>query len=53
MYEILRQKINARQDKYATYVDMKKLDNILNIDDNVCVYSPQMKRMKLVPNWHE
>ena len=51
MYAIA-QEMNARQDKYATYVDRKKLDDILHVDDKVYVYFPQMKRMKLVPNWY-
>ena len=51
MYAIA-QEMNARQDKYATYVDRKKLDDILHVDDKVYVYFPRMKRMKLVPNWY-
>ena len=52
MYAIAQEKMNARQDKYATYVDRKKLDDILHVDDKVYVYFPRMKRMKLVPNWY-
>ena len=52
MYAIAQEKMNARQDKYATYVDRKKLDDILYVDDKVYVYFPRMKRMKLVPNWY-
>ena len=52
MYLIAQEKMNARQDKYATYVDRKKLDDILHADDKVYVYFPRMKRMKLVPNWY-
>ena len=52
MYAIAQEKINARQDKYATYVDRKKLDDILHADDKVYVYFPRMKRMKLVPYWY-
>ena len=44
--------MNARQDKYATYVDRKKLDDILQVNGKVYVYFPRMKRMKLVPNWY-
>ena len=51
MYAIA-QEMNARQDKYATYVDRKKLDDILHVNDKVYVYFPRMKRMKLVPNWY-
>ena len=52
MYSIAQEKMSARQDKYATYVDRKKLDDILHVDDKVYVYFPRMKRMKLVPNWY-
>ena len=52
MYETAQEKINARQDKYATYVDWKKLDNILHVDDKVYVYFLRTKRMKLVPKWY-
>ena len=52
MYSIAQEKMNARQGKYATYVDRKKLDDILHVDDKVYVYFPRMKRMKLVPNWY-
>ena len=52
MYEIAREKMNVSQDKYATYVDKKKLDDILNVDDKIYVFFPQMKWMKLVPNWY-
>ena len=44
--------MNARQDKYTTYEDRKKLDDILHVNDKVYVYFPGMKRMKLVPNWY-
>ena len=47
-----QEKMNARQDKYVNYVDRKKLDDILHVDDKLYVYFPQMKRMKLVPNWY-
>ena len=43
--------MNARQDKYPTHVDRKNLDDILHVHDKICVNFPQMKRMKLVPNW--
>ena len=43
MYKIAREKMNARKDKYATYVDKKKLDNILHVIDKVYAYFPQMK----------
>ena len=43
--------MNVKQDKYVTYVDKKKLDDILNFNDKIYVFLPQMKRMKLVPNW--
>ena len=53
MYETAREKMNARQDKYAIYVERKKLGDILNVDDKVYVYFPRMKRMKLEANWYE
>ena len=34
---IAQEKMNARQDKYATYLDRKKLDDILHVDDKVYV----------------
>ena len=52
MYEIAQEKMNARQDKYVTYVDRKKLDDILHVDEKVYVYFPRMIQMKLVPNWY-
>ena len=52
MYLIVQEKMNARQDKYATSVDRKKFDDILQVDDKVCIYFPRMKRIKLVPNWY-
>ena len=52
MYEIAREKMNVSQGKYKTYVDKKKLDDILNVDEKIYVFFPQMKRMKLVPNWY-
>ena len=52
MYKTVQEKMNARQDKYATYVDRKKLDNILHVSDKVYVYFPQMKQRKLVPNFY-
>ena len=52
MFAIAQEKMNARQDKYATYVDRKKLDDILHVDDKVYLNFPRMKRMKLVPNWY-
>ena len=52
MYERAQEKINSRQEKYATYVDRKKLDNILHVDGSVYIYFPRMKRMKLAPNWY-
>ena len=52
MYEIAQEKMNARQDKYAIYVNRKKLDDILHVDDKVYVYFPRMIQMKLVPNWY-
>ena len=50
MYERAQEKINSRQEKYATYLDRKKLDNILHVDGNVYIYFPRMKRIKLAPN---
>ena len=50
MYAIAHEKMNARQNKYVTYVDRKKLDDILHVHDKVYVYFPRMKRMKIVPN---
>ena len=50
IYAIARKKMNARQDKYATYVDRKKFKDILDFDD--LFYFPRIKRMKLVPNWY-
>ena len=52
MFAIAQEKMNARQDKYATYVDRKKLDDILHVDDKFYVYFPRMKRTKLVSNWY-
>ena len=53
MYKIAREKMNARKEKYATsYVDKKKLDNILHVIDKVYAYFLQMKQMKLVANWY-
>ena len=51
MYDTARKKMNARQDKYATYVDRKKLDDILNVDDKVYAYFRRIKRVKLVPDY--
>ena len=40
MFAIAQEKMNARQDKYATYVDRKKLDDILHVDDKfLCLLS--------------
>ena len=52
MYNIAREKMNASQDKYTTYIDNKKLDDILKVDCTVYVNFARMKRMKLVPNWY-
>ena len=52
MYATAHEKMNARQNKYVTYVDRKKLDDILHVHDKVYVYFPRMKRMKIVPNWY-
>ena len=52
MFAIAQEKMNTRQDKYATYVDRKKLDDILHVDDKVLVYFPRMKQIKLVSNWY-
>ena len=39
MYEIAREKMNVSQGKYKTYVDKKKLDDILNVDEKICFLS--------------
>ena len=52
MYATAQEKMNSRQDKYTNYIDRKKLDDILHVDDKLYVYLTRMKRMKLVPNWY-
>ena len=53
MYKTAREKMNARQDKYASYVDRKKLDDILHVDDKGYICFPRIKRVRLEPNWYE
>ena len=53
MYKTAREKVNARQDKYASYVDRKKLDDILHVDDKGYICFPRIKRVRLEPNWYE
>ena len=45
--------MNARQDKYASYVDRKKLDDILHVDDKGYVYFPRIKWVRLELNSYE
>ena len=40
MYKQAREKMNARHYKYASYVDKRKLNDILNVNDKVNVYFP-------------
>ena len=53
MYETAREKMNSRQDKYASCVDRKKLDDILHVDEKGYVYFPRIKRVRLEPNLYE
>ena len=53
MYETAREKMNSRQDKYASCVDRKKLDDILHVDEKGYVYFPRIKWVRLEPNLYE
>ena len=52
MYDMAREKMNMRQEKFASYYDQKVLNDELVDGDKVYVYLPRNKRLKLVPNWY-
>ena len=52
MYDIARVHMGTRQQAYASYYDKRVLDDQLNVNDQVYVYFPRDKRVKLAKKWN-
>ena len=52
MYDMAREKMNIRQEKFSSYYDQKVLKDELVDGDKILDYLPRNKRLKVVPNWY-